>query len=102
MSDRTLIGLVRECKVLDKYKMKMALPPHIPTLQSHSTGNHTRTDNIFCNKDLLDYFMKCDTDDASCPIKIDHYPIVIQLDISTEKSNLTPRLNFRDVDWDKL
>ena len=88
--------------MLNKYKMKMALPPHIPTLQLHSTGNHTRTDNVFCNKDLLDSFIKCDTDDASHPIETDHYPIITQLDISTEKSNLTPKLNFWDIDWDKL
>ena len=36
------------------------------------------------------------------PIKSDHYPIIMQLDTSTEKSNPTPRLNFRDVNWDKL
>ena len=59
--------------MLDKHKMKMALPPLIPTLQLHSTGNHTRTDNVFCNEDLLDYFIKCDTDNTSCPIKTDHY-----------------------------
>ena len=88
--------------MLDKHKMKMALPPLIPTLQLHSTGNHTRTDNVFCNKDLLDYFIKCDTDDASHPIKTNHYPIIMQLDMSTEKSNPTPRLNFWDVVWDEL
>ena len=51
--------------MLDEHKIKMALPLLIPTLQSHSTGNHTRTDNVFCNKDLLNYFIKCDTDDTS-------------------------------------
>ena len=66
--------------------MKMALPAYIPTLQSHSMGNHTRVDNVFCTEDLLDTIIKCNTDNVACPVKTDHYPIVTQLDIYAPKS----------------
>jgi len=36
--------------MLGRHNMKMALPAYTPTLQSHSTGNHTRVDNIFCTQ----------------------------------------------------
>src|ERR1700735_1375941 len=49
--------------MLNRFNMKMALPAGIPTLKSHSTGNHTRVDNIFCNDDLLDMVIKCYTDE---------------------------------------
>ena len=88
--------------MLSRHNMKMALPPFIPTLRSHSTGNHTRVDNIFCNEALIDAVIKCNTDDASRPVKTDHYPIVIQLNIHTPKVAQKPRYNFRLADWPEL
>ena len=84
---------------LDKFNMKMALPAHIPTLKSLSTGNLTRVDNVFCSDDLLDAFISCDTDIAYRPTKSDHFPIISCIDLYTAKSNPPPRLNFRDVNW---
>jgi hypothetical protein len=40
--------------MLGRHNMKMMLPPFIPTLKSHSTGNHTRVDDVFCNEELVD------------------------------------------------
>ena len=88
--------------MLSSFNMKMALPPSIPTLKSHSTGNYTRVDNVFCNRNLLDLVIKCHTDDASHPVKTDHYPIITTLDIHTPKAIHAPRLNFHDVDWPEL
>ena len=82
--------------MLSSFNMKMALPPSISTLKSHSTGNHMRVNNVFCNGDLLDLVIKCHTDNVSCPVKTNHYPIITTLDIHT------PRLNFYDVDWPEL
>jgi ribonuclease HI/endonuclease/exonuclease/phosphatase family metal-dependent hydrolase len=85
--------------MIGSFNMKMALPPGIPTLRAHSTGNHTRVDNVFCSEDLLDTVIKCQTDDATRPVKTDHYPITTYLDLFTHKSKPQPRLNFREVDW---
>ena len=65
--------------LLDIYNMKMALPPFIPTLKAHKTGNHTRMDNVFCSESLLHTFTKCNTDDVACLVKTDHYPIILQM-----------------------
>ncbi|KAF8233284.1 hypothetical protein L208DRAFT_1557235 [Tricholoma matsutake] len=82
--------------------MKMALPPFIPMLCSHSMGNHMRVNNVFCSKALIDTIVKCNTDNASQPIKTDHYPIVMQLNIHTPKIAQKPRHNFRLADWPEL
>ena len=88
--------------MLNHFDMKMALPPFIPTLRSHSTGNHTRVDNMFCSSDLLDLVIKCHTDELSCLVRSDHYPIITVLDIHSPKAVHPPRLNFHGVDWPKL
>jgi hypothetical protein len=82
--------------------MKMTLPPFIPTLRSHSTGNHTRVDNVFCTENLVDAIIKCNTEDATRPVKTDHYPIVTQIDIYAPKTEWKPRYNFRMADWPEL
>jgi len=82
--------------------MKMALPAYTPTLQAHSTKNHTRVDNVFCSTDLLNVIVKCDTDDESHPVKMNHYPIVTQIDICAPRIKITPRQNFRQVNWTEL
>ena len=77
----------------------MALPPFTPMLCAHSTGNHTRVDNFFCRKDLLNMVTKCNTDNTTCPIKTNHYPIVTTLDVHTPKVNHPPRFNFCNMNW---
>ena len=88
--------------MLGRHNMKMTLPAFMPTLKSHSTGNYTRVDNVFCNEGLVDSVFKCTTDDASRPVKTDHYPIVTQLDIIAPKATSKPRPNFRLADWPGL
>ena len=79
--------------------MKMALLQLIPTLCAHSTGNHMRVDNVFCDKILYEAITICNTDEESRPIKSDHFPIVTQIDFLTVKSINRPRYNFRDTKW---
>ena len=85
--------------MLNRFNMKMALPVFIPTLQAHSTGNHTRVDNVFCSEDLMKAITKCYTDDAKQPVKTDHYPITMILDIHMTKTELPPRFNFCKMNW---
>jgi Reverse transcriptase (RNA-dependent DNA polymerase) len=82
--------------------MKMVLPPYTPTLRSHSTGNHTRVDNVFCSEDLLNALIKCSTDDEARPVKTDHFPIITQIDIHAPRAAWKPRRNFRLTDWTEL
>ena len=82
--------------------MKMTLLAFMPTLKSHSTGNYTRVDNVFCNEGLINSIIKCTMDDASRPVKTDHYPIITQLDIIAPKATSKPRPNFRLADWPEL
>ena len=85
--------------MLNRFNMKMALPTFIPTLQAHSTGNHTRVDNVFCSEGLMEAITKCYTDDAKQPVKTDHYPITTVLDIHMTKTECPPRFNFRKMNW---
>ena len=88
--------------MLGQHNMKMALPPFIPTLRSHSTGNHTRVDNVFCMEGLMDAIIKCDTEDSARLVKTDHYPIVTQIDIHAPRTAWKPRQNFRLTNWTEL
>ena len=85
--------------LLRRHNMKMALPPFIPTLRAHNTGNHTRVDNVFCTEGLMDAIIKCKTDDAARPVKTDHYPIITQFNIYATRTAWEPRHNFRLTDW---
>jgi hypothetical protein len=82
--------------------MKMALPAFIPTLQSHSTRNYTRVDNVFCTEGVLDNIMKCNTGDEPRLPKTDHFPIITEIDVQAEKTQWEPRPNFRMADWNEL
>ena len=88
--------------MLGWHNIKMAMPLFILMLWSHSTGNHTRIDNIFCMERLMDAIIKCNTEDSARPIKTDHYLIVTQIDIHTPTTAWKPRHNFRLTDWTEL
>jgi hypothetical protein len=88
--------------MLGKHNMKMALPAYIPTLHSHSTGNHTRVDNVFCSEGILEAVVKCNMDDTTCPVKTDHYPIVTRINIHAPRVTEAPRRNFRLANWTEL
>ena len=85
--------------MLNRFNMKMTLPLASTKLCTHSTGNHTRVDNIFCSEGLLDTIIKCHTDDATHPIKTNHYPIITTLDVHSLKAEQLPRYNFCRMDW---
>ena len=88
--------------MLGRYNMKMALPKDIPTLKASSTGNHTRVDNVFCSKNLLQAIISCDTNPSRRPLNADHYPIITIFDISVEAGEEEARPNFRMADWPKF
>ena len=43
------------------YNLQMTLPKRLPTLIAMSTGNYTRTDNIFISSTLIEKLTTCTT-----------------------------------------
>ena len=77
----------------------MALPPNIPTLRAHSTGNWTRPDNVWCTSHTSDLIVKCDTDPGLQGPNTDHLPILTTLNIPLTRNVPRPSRNFRATEW---
>ena len=84
------------------WNMHMALRPGVNTLESTSSKNYTRPDNIWVSDTLRQNIVKCDVLPAERPVCTDHIPIAITLDISPSRSTPSPRYNWRKVEWDDL
>ncbi|KAG2117620.1 hypothetical protein DEU56DRAFT_717608, partial [Suillus clintonianus] len=80
----------------------MALPKDKPTLQSSSSGNWTRPDNVFCTSHTLHSFTLCDTAPRRRPPCTDHVPIYSILDLNIPQATTSINPNYRDVDWDEF
>lgn len=93
---RPLIDLIADQSMLQ------LLPCDIPTLQSTSTGNWTRPDNVFGTEYLRDAIISCNTDPVSHGPRTDHVPILTILDLETPRADLTPRRNWRAVNWEEF
>lgn len=89
----------RIIELLTDHDMRMALPRNKPTLQSTSSGNWTRPDNIFCTTHTLDTFTLCDTAPRRRPPCTDHVPILCTLDLNIPHTTTTATYNYRDVEW---
>ncbi|KAJ8591728.1 hypothetical protein M405DRAFT_734610 [Rhizopogon salebrosus TDB-379] len=82
--------------------MLQLLPIGLPTLQSCSTGNWTRPDNIFGTEQLLDGVITCTTAPELRGPKTDHVPIHLTLALETPRTDTEPKRNWREVDWPKF
>ncbi|KAG2130234.1 hypothetical protein DEU56DRAFT_740829 [Suillus clintonianus] len=80
----------------------MALPKNKPTLQSTSSGNWTRPDNVLCTTHTIDSFTLCDTAPRRRPPCTDHVPIYSTLDLPIPRASTTTTYNYRDVDWEQF
>jgi hypothetical protein len=89
----------RIIELLADYDLQMALPKDKPTLQSTSSGNWTRPDNVFCTAHTLDSFTLCNTAPRRRPPCTDHVPIFSILDFDIPHTSSITTFNFRDVDW---
>ena len=79
--------------------MKMALPPLIPTLCAHITGNHMRVDNVFCDEILYEAITIYNTDEESRPFKSDHFPIITQVPHLGPLFWATNTIEYYPKDW---
>jgi len=101
----TAAVLASSQKVLDllaDYGMTQTLPKDLPTLQSSSTGNWTRPDNVFCTEHTSDYLTLCNTDPDNRGPNLDHLPILTKFDMTVTAAPSLPTLNYRETDWKKF
>ncbi|KAF8595012.1 hypothetical protein BDV93DRAFT_481420, partial [Ceratobasidium sp. AG-I] len=78
----------------------MALPKDIPTLQSTSSKNYTRPDNVFLSESLTRRVIHCEVVAPSRPPCTDHFPIATELDLSPSLCPEVRKLNFKQTEWD--
>ena len=81
------------------FDLRMALPPNVPTLCAHSTGNWTRLDNVWCTSHTSDLIVKCDTNPGLQGPNTDHLPILTTLNIPLTQNVPRPSRNFRATNW---
>jgi hypothetical protein len=86
--------------MLADYGLIQILPKNIPTLQSTSTDNWTRPDNVFGTEQLLEAVVTCDTDPSLRGPYTDHIPIHLTLNLEVMQADSSPRRNWRVVDWE--
>ena len=101
----TPAALASSQKILDilaDYGLTQLLPKGIPTLQSTSSRNWTRPDNVFATEHTCLSLISCDTDPRSRGPNTDHVPIITVLDMSTPESSSVPSWNYRAVDWQQF
>lgn len=101
-SRRNLDAAERLIAVTEQHNMVISLPPGTPTLCALSTGNLTRPDQVFVSANMEDAIIKCATQPDRQPTKVDHYPILTELDTTVSRTSSLPRRDFRKVDWEKF
>jgi ribonuclease HI len=82
------------------WRLEMALPKDIPTLEAMRTKNLTRPDNVFMSKELIDRLVYCNTKPEERALRTDHFPILTTLDVSTARAPLRTIRNFKQVKWE--
>lgn len=61
--------------LLADYRMEMALPPGIPTLEHMVLKELHRVDQVFCSTELSNSIIRCSV--ASCPIDLQKLTIFL-------------------------
>ena len=98
----TLDSVQKLLDLLSDFRMVQALLKDIPTLQSSSTGNWTRPDNIFCTDHSEEILVSCMTDLGQRGPKTDHVPVLMELDLTVPLAPNTEMHNYREVDWEEF
>jgi len=86
------------------FEMFQILPAELPTLQSTSTGNWTRPDNVFGTSQIQESVISCTTEPSLRGPKTDHVPILLELDLQPSRNSLDTidRRNWKKVDWEEF
>jgi len=85
--------------LLADFGMVQTLPKDMPTLQSSSTGNWTRPDNVFCMDHSEEIVVSCTTDPGQRGPKTDHIQVLTELNLEVPVAPETNIQNYRAVNW---
>ena len=99
-TNATLEAAQKLINVLADYGMVQALPKDLPTLQSTSSGNWTRPDNVFCTDHSEQLITLCTTDPDQREPKTDHVPILTRIDLDIPPAPDTDFKNYKEVNWE--
>ncbi|KAF8597952.1 hypothetical protein BDV93DRAFT_422628, partial [Ceratobasidium sp. AG-I] len=80
----------------------MTLPKDLPTLQSTSSKNYTRPDNVYMSASLADTLVSCDIAPEARPPCTDHIPILTTIASAPVLAPTVSRPNFAKADWAKF
>ncbi|KAH8823903.1 hypothetical protein DL96DRAFT_1417558, partial [Flagelloscypha sp. PMI_526] len=78
----------------------MALPPGIQMLEHLVTGKGSRPDNVWVTEHTTDMVLICDLRPNERPIKTDHYPYMLELDLDVLHTVPGTKRAFRSVVWE--
>ena len=82
--------------------MDLILPSGIPTHCHYVMKKWSWLDQVFLSDHSLDLVEVCNTETCFRSIKMDHLPVVTQLNLSIPAAQTTNFRNFRDVDWEEF
>lgn len=90
---------VRLLAMVAKWVMVMALPAGLPTLEHSSSKTWTRLDNIWVDNTLLNGVTRCIVEPGQRPIKMDHLPMSLELDLTPSRIDVEERYDWRATTW---
>lgn len=85
--------------LISDHHLSLALPPATPTFFSSSCNTWSTIDLVFISHTLLNSILWCKTDTGHGS---DHLAVTIGLDLTTHQQLRTPRLKWKEADWDKF
>jgi hypothetical protein len=88
--------------LLSLYNLVQVVPPSIATLKASNMKNLTHPDNVFCTADFEQLFTQCCIVQDLCPVVMDHFLIISTIELTPERTKISPKRNFRSTDWDKF
>ena len=99
------VNLDEAQKLIDltcEYELNQILPKGKPMLQSMSSGNWTRPDNIFVSDLLTQHLIRCNTLLNLQPVNSDHIPIITGLDFTHIDTEKEERQSYKKVNWEEF
>jgi exonuclease III len=82
--------------------LELILPSGILTHIHNVTKKWSRLDQVFLSDHSLDLLIACETTPDLRGIKMDHLPVITELNLGTSGVSKTDIHNFREVEWDKF
>ena len=86
-------------QIVAEIGLDLALPAGIPTHEHSVTKQWSRLDQVFITEHMLDVLMQCEAYPEEQGSNTDHFPIILNFDVSTDITLKRAISNFRDVDW---